>query len=786
MGIFYNPPSPPSGTNAATPPEPHIPIAKQGDPPPRRQTAAVLAIVAVLASWPADLEPRLTRPNDQRQTIAPLTLTYGQQPPRRGFLTPPVVQTLVASWPLDLEPRYDRTNEQQQKIAPLTLTYGQQPSRVGTSLPTFDETISSQWPLDLEPRLGRPNDQRQKIAPLKLPYGTPPQPQAPLSTIELAQIVGTWPTDVGPTVPWPDWVQRTSAVVAVQTPVSQPPRVPALSAAMQEIIAAWPTDVGPSLPYAPPRAAAITAQPTVSQPPIGGPITVTELTQLVGTWAQTWDAQSAAKNAGWNVAPLVSRPYTPLPRLIWTAWEPPWIQPPTPVSIAPLTLPTGQQPPGIAPAAPSALSAWLVDPPASQGPSRSAATLQPAFVPYTRLPAWAYGTSDDPLPIRRATTLVQPGSDQPPRQFPLNPATLVQISVAWIDPPPAPPRPVQIVPLTLTYGSAPPQRPLLSALLQIVGAWPVDVGPVLPFAPQRTAGVASQPRVDQPPIAGSVTATEYAELVATWPIAWDAQTAGKSAAWNVPPVVAYVPYLPLARAILIAWEPAWVRPPVPVAIVTLTLPTGNTPPAKSALDRQIAAAAAWTPDVLSGPRLPSVAGWSAPTQVPVVAFPLAIRAAWDEPFLRLPSLTPIASLLPASTVPRSNALPLAILRAWHEDVLSPWRQVRIAPLTLARGDAPPVRSALTVASRTSIWTEWLAQLEQRLPGRLWAFCFGTPASPRVQFFVASYTDAVFVASATPALLTADGTTQVFMARATQPAFNADGTIPVFVADSGRP
>src|SRR5438105_1125357 len=127
MGIFYNPPPPPTANNAGTPPERHVPIGTQGNQPPRYTTA--LMVAAVLASWPADLEPRLSRPNDQRQKIAPLTLTYGQQPVPAGPITVPEYTQLVASWPPDLEPRLGRPNEQQQKIAPLTLAYGNQPPR---------------------------------------------------------------------------------------------------------------------------------------------------------------------------------------------------------------------------------------------------------------------------------------------------------------------------------------------------------------------------------------------------------------------------------------------------------------------------------------------------------------------------------------------------------------------------------------------------------------------------------------------------------------------------------
>src|SRR6185369_4292713 len=66
MGIFYNPPPPPTANNAGTPPEPHVPIGTQGNQPPRRTTALMMAVV--LMSWPQDLEPRLARPHVRTTT----------------------------------------------------------------------------------------------------------------------------------------------------------------------------------------------------------------------------------------------------------------------------------------------------------------------------------------------------------------------------------------------------------------------------------------------------------------------------------------------------------------------------------------------------------------------------------------------------------------------------------------------------------------------------------------------------------------------------------------------
>src|SRR3954471_15745749 len=107
MGIFYNPPQPPTANNAGTPPEPHAPIGNQGSQPPRYST--VLMMAAVLASWPQDLEPRLHQKNTQQNKIAPLTLTYGQQPPRYSIASQMAV--IGNAWPPDLEPRLGKPND---------------------------------------------------------------------------------------------------------------------------------------------------------------------------------------------------------------------------------------------------------------------------------------------------------------------------------------------------------------------------------------------------------------------------------------------------------------------------------------------------------------------------------------------------------------------------------------------------------------------------------------------------------------------------------------------------
>jgi hypothetical protein len=107
---------------------------------------------AILRAWqddPARL-PRLV-------TIAPLTLATGQQPPRYSIAVRMAI--VLASWPADLEPRLQRPNDQQVKIAPLTLIYGNRPP-VQAPLSAASRIAIAAWPLDLEPRLTRPNADR--------------------------------------------------------------------------------------------------------------------------------------------------------------------------------------------------------------------------------------------------------------------------------------------------------------------------------------------------------------------------------------------------------------------------------------------------------------------------------------------------------------------------------------------------------------------------------------------------------------------------------------------------
>lgn len=431
-----------------TPPEPHVPIGTQGAQPPRFTT--VLMLAAVLASWPQDLEPRLARPNDQQQKIAPLTLPTGQQPPRFSIA-----------------------------------------SRMAQ--------VVGAWPADLEPRLGRPNDFRQKIAPLTLPYGAQPPPIPPLSTVELGQIVATW-------------AQTWDAQSAPRSTAWATPLVPFLAHVPlpAHVWTAWdPPFVSPPRPI---TVAPLTL-PYGTQPQPQSALSVLELAQIVSTWSQPWDAQTAPKGAGWNVPPLVAAfvPSTRLPALIWTAWVEPWVRPQTPVVIAPLTLVYGQAP----------------------QPQPPLSTLELAQIVSTWAVSWeaqsaAKNASWNVPPLLTVLPHVQlPGP----------------IWTAWEPPFLSPQRLITIAPLTLVYGNQPAVQPPLTRTAAgiILSAWPVDLEPRL-----------SRPNAER---------TRIAPLTLTY-----GQQPPRRAA------------LPLAQLRLISgtWEPPFVSPP-PRAVLTTGTPPGQGP-----------------------------------------------------------------------------------------------------------------------------------------------------------------------------------------------------------------
>lgn len=513
MGNFYNPPLPSQGNSNSTLPLPHDPIPAQGtSPPPLRQAALAVTMMAVLASWPADLEPRLQAPNNQQNKIAPLTLTYGQVPKPQPFLTNVELQLLVASWPPDapLPPR-----GQQRAWMPSVITRVPGPP-TGTIYPAILSTIQDDAAFDVE-----------LVATTVAAPDNPDQPprQSSLSRVQRALIQQAWYPDVvaaqGPVesaawnippivstyVPPPELpasiyaanqlpdplpVQRVRSVVPTFPSVSQPiPIGPLPVQDLAQIVASWPVDVGPILPWplaTPTRIAPLTL-PTGTAPIPQPPLSVLELTQIASTWAQSWDAQTGPKNAGWNVPPvLVTLPHVPPPSLIWTAWESPWIAPPAPVTIAPLTLTYGQPP---APQFPLSVSrllrivgSWVETWDAQAGPKSAGWNVPPllTILPHAPLPV-AIWTAWEPLPL-------------------------------------SPPRPVVIAPLTLVYGSAPPVQPALSRTVAgiIVPAWPLDLEPRLgrPNAERTRIVPLTLVYGSTPPVRGPIGPVHGGVIVRLW------------------------------------------------------------------------------------------------------------------------------------------------------------------------------------------------------------------------------------------------------------------------------
>lgn len=473
MGIFYNPPQPPTANNAGTPPEPHVPVGTQGNPPPRYSTA--LMLVAVLASWPADLEPRLSKPNNQQQRIAPLTLTYGQQPPVTGTATATEYALIAGAWPADLEPRLSAPNNLRQKIAPLTLRYGDPPAIVGAS--AIDEAvIVGSWPADLEPRLGAPNNQQQHIAPLTLVYGDRPTPIGTSVPRFYQSAIGAWPQDLEPRLAAPNNARVSVAPLTLRYG-SQPSPTPPLNTPEFQAISAWPQPewsaqsaprstawIAPpnSIPYVPfPYGLVLSNWPADLEPRLGGPnerqqkiapltLTYGQAPPIIGTrvpFAALWRPDEAPTPTGrpsvaW-LPPLVTVvPFTTYPYPLVASWQVDPQTPPRPVTIAPLTLTYGQSPPPIAPLSPTSFATvllWQAGPDTPQASPKSAAWNVPAVIVPAGAFRWGVIASWQEAPallVRqvRIAPLTLPSGNEPPRQAALSRGNVSAIA-SWVGEP---------------------------------------------------------------------------------------------------------------------------------------------------------------------------------------------------------------------------------------------------------------------------------------------------------------------------------------------------------------
>lgn len=153
--------------NATPPPVqgPHNPlpvILPQWDPivMPQRNVPSVANIISIL---PVYTPPGATIPRAVRDAWEPVP----NVPPRPVTLVPPtptvpatpvsIVQRAwqaISSWPADLEPRLGRPNNEQVKIASLTLATGQPPRPHGPISALLLRLIHGEWPTEPPPRMG--------------------------------------------------------------------------------------------------------------------------------------------------------------------------------------------------------------------------------------------------------------------------------------------------------------------------------------------------------------------------------------------------------------------------------------------------------------------------------------------------------------------------------------------------------------------------------------------------------------------------------------------------------
>jgi hypothetical protein len=175
----------------------------------------------ILATWPADLEPRVVRPNDAQQKIATLTLPTGQAPPPHAPISVPALTAITAplptwdvpsapkgaAWntavlaqvpyarqPLSIRAAWDNAEAplpfpKRSQTATLSLVSGTPPPNAGTSRATRYAILLGQWPADLEPRPPRSLEARPQTVALTLVYGAQPPRRAPLPSAQWSAIL---------------------------------------------------------------------------------------------------------------------------------------------------------------------------------------------------------------------------------------------------------------------------------------------------------------------------------------------------------------------------------------------------------------------------------------------------------------------------------------------------------------------------------------------------------------------------------------------------------------------
>ena len=326
------------------------------NPPPIQGVTAIVMMATIVGAWPTDLEPRLQYPNNQQNKIAPLTLTYGQQPPRIFPVQPTTQLAVLPQWQQDWSAQRSPLSVAAQVVPPTVFV-------PFTRLPWY-----------LTPGPDTPYDVVVVPTGVTIQNGiTPPPTQQPAEPFNITSYVAAWTQD---------WTTQTAPKSLPVTPGDQPPRMRLGNQAIIQANAAWQLDWSTqTAPKAIPVTQGIAIQPTRQYSPA-------QFSAIL-SWQQDWNAQRSPVSTVWLPAPTVRVPYAPLPAHLYAAWEPPQPLPTRPVQIAPLTLPTGQQPrPHASVAMFYALITGAWEPPAPMPPA-PVMVATTSIPPPTFKPEWA-------------------------------------------------------------------------------------------------------------------------------------------------------------------------------------------------------------------------------------------------------------------------------------------------------------------------------------------------------------------------------------------------------------
>jgi hypothetical protein len=417
--------------------------------------------------------------------------------------------------------------------------------------------------------------------------------------------------------------------------------------------------------------------------------------------------------------------------IVLAAWQPPPPMPrQLPLTVAPLTLNYGQQPPPVQ--RPNAiLASWQPQSYPAQAAPASAwnvpvvvtfvarTTLQPQILSAWQPPWYPAQTAAHVAPL--TLTYGQPpppysvailsevrrlweAPDPPPQ--PLYPKQIISVDNpprwstlaiqitprAWQppDPPPQLQRPTQIVSVdnpppwsTLTIQATPrawqppdpmPQRQYPTQIVSVdqpPPRMPMPTQILSAWQPPPPQPTQQPPFVPIPKQGDQPPRLLPNAVVASWLMpSWPAQTSPASA-WNIPPVIVAQPaYAPLPASILSAWQPTWqpAQTAPPSAGWNVPVIVVAQPP-YTPLPSSVLTA--WQPQWYPAQTAPANAGWNVPVLV-VVAHPYA-------------------------------PLPASILTAWQPSWYASQTAAPVAPLALVYGQQPPAYSVVTVMEIRRAW-----------------------------------------------------------------------------------